>query len=202
MTRRSVSPLALVAAVLGGVASAAGPDCQSLAVFDAACARCHEAECSGRLTFADPSRARDHVLRYAGAGADARVVELIELLRVTKEECRIDPAAALRCGGPPWDAAQLRRVHVGSERAWFVPLGAAAAGPQRVVLRFDRDVGASLRISTLHFEVLHESAGRTRERALEIPFSAPDADLLFLRLRADAVAELLDLRVEPGAPPH
>jgi hypothetical protein len=199
----------LLAAALGlaGAAAAAepvaAPRCESLAAFSTTCATCHEAECSGRLSFAGgPERARTHVRRYAGPLSDAHADELIELLRATKEECRVHPGAATDCGTGPWDAVRLRRTHAERERAWFVPLGAAAGGRQRLALRFDRDTLASVRISTARFETLHESSARTRARAHEVPFSAPAGEPLFVRVQADAGAQLVGVGVlEPVPPP-
>lgn len=187
-------------AILAAAARVAGAQsCESLATFHVTCGSCHEAECSGRLTFDDPLRASAHVQRYAGPLDAAGVAALVELLRVTKQECRVDDAAAARCGKPPWDAARLRRVHVGAANAWFVPIGAAPGGPSRLVLRFDRDVTAHVRLTTARFEVLHEAEGRTQARALEIPF-APPGEALFLRVEAGADAELLEVRLARAAP--
>ena len=194
--------MALACALLGPAPGAGAPGCEALAAFDASCARCHEAECSGRLTFAEPSEARTHVRRHAGALDDASADDLIELLRVTKEACRMDPEAAARCGGPTWDAARLRRVRARDRSAWFAPLGAPGPGPQRVALRFDRDTRASLRLATERFDVVLETASETRGGALEVGFSAPGGEALFLRVESDAPAELVELRLVPGAAPR
>jgi len=181
----------------------AAPRCESLAAFSTTCATCHEAECSGRLSFAGgPERARTHVRRYAGELSDAHTDELIELLRATKEECRVHPGAAADCGTGLWDAKRLRRTHAAQERAWFVPLGAAAGGRQRLALRFDRETLASVRISTARFETLHESEVRTRDGAGEVAFDAPAAEALFLRVQADAGSQLVavGLLEPPPAP--
>ena len=199
--RTRTTALALAALATFATAASAAPDCESLAVFHTTCARCHEAECSGRVTFDDLSRASEHVRRYAGPLADARVTELLALLRVTKEACRIDADAAARCGEPPWDAARLRRVHVATERAWFVPLGAPSTGAHRVVLRFDRDVEASLQILTARFDTVHEATVRSREHVLATPFSASGDGMLFVRVHAAGEAELLRLEIETIAPP-
>jgi hypothetical protein len=185
--RRSLLALSFAAAALARGPAAAAPGCEALARFDASCARCHEAECSGRLSFGDLSHARGHVRRYQGALDDEGVADLIELLRATKEQCRVDPAAAASCGGPPWEAARLRRVRAGSERAWFVPLGTPASGPQRVVLRFDRDVGASMRIATAGFDPLLESSSQRTRRA-RAAFPAPGGEALFPSVQTDVDA--------------
>lgn len=182
---------ALLLAVLLAAAEPA-PRCESLAIFATTCARCHEAECSGRLTFTGgPERARDHVRRYTGALADERVDDLVELLRATKLDCRVHEAAAADCGALPGEAQRLRRMHVPAERAWFVPLGVPGAGPRRLALRFDRDTQPSVRLSTGGFETLLESTPTTRERVVELSFEAPAGQALFLRLRVDDEAKLV-----------
>lgn len=202
MRRRIAAAFTALLLLLGPAASEtraeAGSACSSLAVFGTTCARCHEAECSGRLTFDDLARASAHVERYTGPLPDERVAELIGLLRVTKEQCRVDAEATASCGGSPWDAARLRDVHVAAERAWFVPLGTAPGGAQRVRLRFDRDVGVHLRISTARFDVVHEARQATRERAIEAAFDAPVGEPLYLRAEIDRNATLLELGVAAG----
>jgi hypothetical protein len=142
------------------------------------------------------------VERHAGTGlGDERVAELIELLLVIKETCRLDATAAARCGAPPWTAAQLRRVRAPGRRAWFVPLG-TPAGPQRLALRFDRDTTASVRVTTAAFEVLLEVSRRTRKGGLELDFAAADGETLFARVESAGAAELLGVRVLAGPAPR
>jgi hypothetical protein len=187
-----VAPFLLLLAA--GVAAA--PGCESLAIFSTVCARCHEAECSGRLGLGGGAEsARAHLERFTGPLLDDRAGELFELLRVTKEACRVDVRAATDCGAGDWDAERLERAHVPAERAWFAPLGAPEAGPRRVALRFDRDTAIAARISTARFETLHESSSSTQDATLVLAFDAPGDEVIFLHLGVEGEARLVELRV-------
>lgn len=180
---------------------AAAPRCGSLATYVMSCAVCHEAQCSGRLAFAHgPEQARAHVRRYAGALSDSRTDELIEVLRATKEECRVHPGAAQDCGTGPWNARRLRRAYAEREHAWFVPLGTPAAGRQRLVLRFDRDARAMVHVSNERFEALHESLVRTPAHEGEVAFDAPGGSALFVRVQAEPGTRLTGIQLLEPTP--
>lgn len=189
-----------LAAPPAGATPPAAPRCDALATYVASCAVCHEAQCSGRLTFpGGPEPARSHVRRHAGALSDARADELIEVLRAIKEECRVHPAAAADCGTGPWDARRLRRAHAERENAWFVPLGAVTAGRRRLALRFDRDARAMVRISTARFDALHEALVRAPAREGEVAFVAPGGEELFVRVQVEPGARLVGVELRAPA---
>jgi cytochrome c553 len=61
---------------------------ESTVLFNTNCARCHEGECSGRMSFHLPREEADqHIRRHGGELPEAQVRELYDLLRYMKEEC-------------------------------------------------------------------------------------------------------------------
>lgn len=196
---RSFGCLALVAAGLL-VITAPGPrqvvGRASFTTFNTVCARCHEAECSGRLSFAGGVDAtREHVRRYAGAVSDSAVNELFELLRHMKEECGYYPAIVGGAPGEAWDAAALASFFQLSERSYFLPLGSFPGGECRARLDFDRDTAASAQVMAANLEAALEVALPTRERRAPLAWPCRAGEPYYLRLRMEGDARLL--RLEP-----
>ena len=165
--------------------------------FNTVCAKCHEAQCSGRLSFSGGvDVTREHVRRYAGAVSDTVVDQLFELLRYTKEHCRYYPAVE---GGTPdgaWDASALASFFDVSERSYFLPLGSFPSGACRVRLDFDRDPAASAQVMTSQFDAALEVALPAHERDATLSWPCRADESYFLRLRAEGEARLL--RLEPA----
>jgi hypothetical protein len=193
---RTLGGLAL--AIAGAVVLAApGPQRVGRApftTFNTVCAKCHEAECSGRLSFQGGVDAtREHVRRYAGAVSDAEVGEFFELLRHMKEQCSYYPAVE---GGVPstaWDAAALASFFELSERSYFLPLGTFPTGECRVRLHFDRGAAASAQVMTSHLEPALEVALPSAERDATLAWPCRADESYYLRLRAAGEARLTRL---------
>ena len=76
--------------------------------FYTVCASCHEAECSGRLSFrTEAAAAQGHMERYLGPLAWIDVEELFALLRHTKERCDYYPVSATLPPDRRWQAGDL-----------------------------------------------------------------------------------------------
>lgn len=164
----------------------------SFTSFNTVCAKCHEAECSGRLSFeSGVDAAREHVRRYAGAVSDTAVGDFFELLRHMKEQCSYYPAVE---GGAPsdaWDAATLASFFEVSERSYFLPLASFGSGECRVRLHFDRGATAAAQVMTSHFEAALERALATHERDVTLAWPCRAGESYYLRLRAEGDARLV-----------
>jgi hypothetical protein len=109
---------------------------ESTVLFNTDCARCHEGECSGRLSFHLPPEAADqHIRRHGGDLPDMQVRELFELLRHMKEACAFYPLPFALARDGPWGPETLRRLRSPSGETYFVPLGSLIPGGHRVLLQ-------------------------------------------------------------------
>jgi hypothetical protein len=164
--------------------------------FNTVCAKCHEAECSGRLSFqGGVDSTREHVRRYAGSASDAEVTEFFELLRHMKEQCSYYPAVEGAVPGGAWDAAALASFFEPSERSYFLPLGTFRTAECRVRLHFDRDTAASAQVMASPLETALEVALPTAERDAMLSWPCRADESYYLRLRAAGEARLV--RLEP-----
>ncbi|HBH35093.1 MAG TPA: hypothetical protein DDW45_01410, partial [Gammaproteobacteria bacterium] len=70
---------------------------ESVVIFNTICAKCHEAQCSGRLSFDDTLDASaNHIVRYYNEASEKKWLqrELFVILNHMKEKCAYYPMAA------------------------------------------------------------------------------------------------------------
>ena len=177
--------LAVVAVGVPVAAAGDGPSLASFVAFGTTCARCHEGECSGRLTFDLAGDAvTGHVRRHAGAVSDASVPELIGLLERMKKECSYPPLGAPIPPARDWSSEQLERLCIPSKRSYLVPLGRLEPGSYRVQMRLEGAQHVHAEVVTREFEVLLDEPMTIENGAAAVSFRAPAPIEPFLRLQA------------------
>jgi len=98
--------LALALPAIAQPAAVVSP--KSVVLFNTECARCHEGECSGRMTFHLPREAADtHIRRFGGEVSTERLGELFGLLRHMKESCAFHPLPLPLVRDGHWDGKIL-----------------------------------------------------------------------------------------------
>lgn len=166
--------------------------------FNIVCARCHEGECSGRLSFDLGRRAADaHIEQYAGKVSPLTRQELYTLLEYMKRECRYYPFPSSVPRDRRWDAEMLRQLHDEFSSAYFIPLGNLPAGRYRAVFRFDREAEASAELVSAKFEIEDFPQVSTVSSAASIVFGVNSEAEYHIRLRVTRPASLLHLEVAP-----
>lgn len=166
--------------------------------FNIVCARCHEGECSGRLSFDQGRKAAEfHIERYAGKVSPLTRQELYDLLEYMKRECRYYPFPFPVPRDRRWNAEMLRQYHDEVASAYFIPLGSLPAGRYRAVFRFDREAEASAELVSAQFEIEDFPQVTTVSSAAGIVFGVSSTGEYHIRLRVTRPALLLRLEVVP-----
>ena len=178
----------------------------SVVAFNTQCARCHEGECSGRMSFQLSEDAADeHIRRHGGSLPVQTVRDLGELLRYMKEQCAFYPMPLALANDRRWDKGTLDLLRNLEGAAYFLPLGRLGSGVYR--LRMD-GLAPGLRICAelvaadfdlVSHEVLTQDGGA---QVLRFWVDAPAE--LFLRIRTPVPAALtqVDLATEGPGPPR
>jgi len=196
--------IGVVCALLGALVASDGwagePTLRSQVVFGTQCARCHEGQCSGRLSFdSGAAGAAEHIRRHSDALHDGALLELFELLEKMKRECAYSPLQSPVPSDGVWSAEALSTLCVSSRRDYLVPLGELEPGEYRVELLIPEQRHIHAEVLTRAFESLLDSP-RTFDggRAL-LHFSSPETSDPLLRLRAQEpiLVEQLVLRRVP-----
>lgn len=169
------------------------------ALFNTACARCHEAQCSGRLSLGqDDARSRAHVERYAGNLTDDLHQQLFSYLQHMKEFCGFAAIPLSFESRTVWSEAELASFHSPNGEAYFVPLGELVEGKHRLQVRLTGG-DWSAQVVSATFDILAEAAscGAGEEFGLEFTSSGGMHYLRVMGRKALLVQELR-LGAAPG----
>jgi hypothetical protein len=196
MGRRALRLLAIAAVVLvtgssRDAVAADEPAVEAVAVFGTACARCHEGECSGRLSLGlDVEASTDHIVRHAGPVSKASIERLFGMLEYMKRECTYPP---LDVPIPPdgvWSRAALARLCRPSRHSYFIPLGSLEPGRHSLELAFGNEPHVHAEVVTWTLELLIDQPLEIENRRATVEFQTPEASQPFLRLVAREPIEL------------
>jgi len=158
----------------------------STVLFNTDCARCHEGECSGRLSFNLPPEAADqHIRRHGGDLAQSQVRELFELLRHMKEACAFYPLPFALARDGPWEPETLRKLRSPSGQSYFIPLGPLSPGAYRVLLQGPGPTARPcVELIDGDFDYLDEIDLEPEDGGWRLRFRTGKAGELFLRVKA------------------
>lgn len=186
----------LVAALLAGAqVGAADVSATTVVKFNTVCARCHEGECSGRLSFSSGVAAtQGHVRRHLPGASPLEVEELFAVLKYTKEHCSHYPLPDSVPAGGVWSGEGLRQWRSPDGDGYFIPLGNLRRGNYQLGLNFDRKAPASVRIADEKFEVLLEEQ-QCKDLAFRQTLQVSADARYFLYLNSSAM--LLGLTLTP-----
>lgn len=166
--------------------------------FNTACARCHEGECSGRLSFGpDHTVAAHHVRRYAGEVSADEQKALHTLLAYMKQRCAYYPMRIPEPKAGGWDRTALASLRGPAGDAYFIPLGTLAAGRYRVHLRFDAAAEACAQVISARFAIDEYPGLKAVGQGMEFEFAVDDGLPYYLRLQTASPAVLERLEILP-----
>ena len=156
-------------------------------IFNTLCAKCHEGECSGRLSFDTGSKAASsHIKRYVGDIniSKGETEEFFSLLNYMKIEC----ALWMPYKGK-WKPENLSHFALPSAKGYFIPLGALKEGKYRVEVKLKEDIHFRVEVLSNHFE-----------HSLDI-WTCPDAEKETLQFTIDKSSNTF-LRMQSRKPMH
>lgn len=163
--------------------------------FNTICARCHEGECSGRLSFSSgPEATFEHIRRYTGAIEPAIAHQLYAILAYMKRECAYVPLLPLAA---PSRATRetLDGYREPSGGSYFIPLGVLAVGKHRLLLHLAQPATLRAEVLSEHFEPLVDELATTRGASLALEFRVEEPARCYLRLRGARLPRLEGLRL-------
>lgn len=162
-------------------------------IFNTVCARCHEGECRGQLSFSSGrAAALTHIRRYAGLVSEQSAGELFTLLRLMKEKCAFAELDLPVPADGQWSSAQLLRHRLDSGLGYFIPLGTLTAGEYRLALQADSGPMVRVEVIAEDFDLIMESALADCSRQDGLRFRVDRAGHYYLRVSA---RQKMDLNV-------
>ena len=172
---------------------------ESVVIFNTICAKCHEAQCSGRLSFDTGYEAAvRHILRHYGR-AEGRVPlqkELFAVLDHMKQDCAYYPMAGTIPPARVWDAELLARYGTLQEHDYFVPLGRFEAGEYQLDFDLAAPVQINLELIDESFEMVLDECLNPQDRSVTVPFTVEQPGRLYFRLYTGSPTPLEGLTVK------
>jgi len=169
---------------------------ESTVIFNTTCARCHEGQCSGRMSFHLPEdAANQHIRRHGGALSQERIRQLFKLLRYMKVECNFYPQPLALVNDQTWDSEILNRLQSPSKQAYFIPLGFLNPGLYQLVFEEFDNRKFCVEIINDEFDFVDKDSlhGKLGEKKLK--FHVEERSEHFLRLTAQTPINLLKLQL-------
>lgn len=171
---------------------------ESVVIFNTVCAKCHEAQCSGRLSFDDAlDAAANHIARYYGDASGNRWLQeqLFVVLNHMKEKCAYYPMDTPVPAQLIWGPELLAKLSTYLEKNYFIPVGYLGPGNYRLELAFEQDEKVTVHLVSETFAMVIEDCHQSEGKRLEIPFSIVDGGNHYVRLYPARPVELQRLAV-------
>lgn len=200
MLKASLAPFALLALLTAppSLGEDGQASVQSTVLFNTGCARCHEGECSGRMSFHLPrEEAEQHIRRHGGVLPEAQVRELNDLLRFMKEECAFYPLPLALARDRAWGPETLERLRSPREPIYFLPLGDLGAGAYRVWLQgLGPKARPCVELIDADFDFIDTIELEPSEAGWRLRFRMERATEVFLRLKVPGSLPLTRVAIE------
>ena len=173
---------------------------ESVVIFNTICAKCHEAECSGRLSFGEAfETSASHILRHYGqaSGKEWLQKELFDILNYMKGKCAYYPMQVTVPLTRDWRGEILDRFTTLMERNYFIPVGNFTPGHYRIELELDKDVNVTAHLISGEFEMVVEDCYLSSERRVIIPFLIEEPGNYYFRMYPREPVRITRLAIIP-----
>ena len=157
---------------------------ESVVIFNTICAKCHEAQCSGRLSFDEAfETSASHILRYYGQASEKKWLqkELFDILNYMKGKCAYYPMQVTVPLTREWSSEILDRFTTLMERNYFIPVGNFTPGHYRIELELDKDVKVTAHLISEEFEMAVEDCYQSSDQRISITFLIEEPGNYYLR---------------------
>lgn len=178
---------------------------ESVVIFNTICAKCHEAQCSGRLSFEDAfEQSSNHILRYADQASGKQGLlkeglqkELFEILNYMKIKCAYYPMQAAVPVKRLWEGELLEKFATLMEKNYFIPVGHFTPGAYHIELELEKDVKLTVHLISGEFEMVVEDCFQSSDRRINIPVLIEEPGDYYLRMYPKEAVKLIRLAISP-----
>lgn len=163
-------------------------------IFNTLCAKCHEGECSGRLSFDTGSKAASsHIKRYAGDIniSKGETEEFFSLLNYMKTEC-----ALWMPDNGKWEPENLSHFALPSSKGYFIPLGILKEGEYHIEIKLKEDIHFRVEVLSDHFDHFLDKSACPDGKKEKLQFTIDKSVNIFLRIQSRKPLQIVALKVE------
>jgi len=163
-------------------------------IFNTLCAKCHEGECSGRLSFTMGAKAAsNHIKRYAGDAniSKGETEEFFSLLNYMKTECTL-----WMPDNGKWEPENLSHFALPSSKGYFIPLGVLKEGKYHLEIKLKDDIHFRVEVLSDHFEHYLDISACPDGKKETFQFTINKSVNTFLRIQSRIPLQITDLNIK------
>lgn len=167
---------------------------KSAVIFNILCAKCHEVECSGRLSFDTGSdKAKNHIKRYTEDTnlTDDKTKEFFTLLNYMKKECTI-----LMPKSKKYKSDNLSNFILPSQKGYFISLGLLENGIYHLNIQTKEKIHFKIEVITNHFESLLNQSICPDQKEQTLSFSVEKPINIFIRITSRKTFQITTLKIK------
>ncbi len=164
---------------------------KSAVTFNTLCAKCHEGQCSGRLTFDTGSgAASNHIKRYSDDAniSKIEIQEFFTLLNYMKKECLLFMPESKK-----YKKENLSLFATASYKRYFIPLGELKKGKYTLELGPKEDIHFKLEVISSQFDSYLDQAFCPQTKEKKFNFMIEENINYFLRIQSKKPLHLKSL---------
>jgi hypothetical protein len=168
-------------------------------IFNTLCAKCHEGECSGRLSFdSDSQAASNHIKRYAEEKnlSKGETKEFFTLLEHMKKECALWMPDNGRQKAENFSSENLLHFALPSQHGYFIPLGMLKYGKYRLYIETKEDIHFRIEVISSHFDPFLDRSILSWGKDQRLLFNIDASVTAFLRIRSRKPLHITVLKIE------
>lgn len=173
---------------------------ESVVIFNTLCAKCHEAQCSGRLSFDESfETSTSHILRYyeQASGKQWLQKELFDILNYMKGRCAYYPMQTSVPLKRVWEGDILDKFTTLMERNYFIPVGNFSPGRYRIDLELEKDAKITAHLISEEFEWVFEECYQSSDRQISIQFLIEESGNYYFRMYPRKPVRIMRLAITP-----
>jgi len=173
---------------------------ESVVIFNTICAKCHEAECSGRLSFEEAfEKSTNHILRYYGQASGKQWLqkELFDILNYMKGKCAYYPMRVTVPLKRAWGSDIMDKFTTLIDRNYFIPVGNFSSGDYRIELELEKDVKVTANLISEKFEWVFEDCYQSSDRQITIRFHIEEPGNYYFRMYPRKPVKIIRLAITP-----
>ncbi len=163
-------------------------------IFNTLCAKCHEGECSGRLSFDTGSNAaKSHIKRYTGVSdlSKSETKDFFTLLNYMKTKCSI-----FMPDNGKWKLENLKNFAIPSAKGYFIPLNILKEGKYRIDIQIKENTHFRIEVLSDHFEHFLDRSTCPDKKNETLQFTIDKAVNTFLRIQSRNTIHIISLKIE------
>ena len=162
-------------------------------IFNTLCSKCHEGECSGRLSFNTGSKAASsHIKRYAGDVniSKGETEEFFSLLNYMKTECALWMPKSGK-----WKPENLSHFSLPSKKGYFISLGVLKEGTYHIEIKLKDNVHYRIEVLSDHFEHFLDILACPDGEMQTLQFTIKKEVNTFLRIQSRKSLHIINMNV-------